>query len=60
MIWWTGLASWEFEFPFSGSLMPWGQDFGVSWGGGLEDGAPAVRGLRELFGGLAADGPLLL
>ena len=20
MIWWTGLAPWEFEFPFSGSL----------------------------------------
>ena len=20
MIWWTGLASWEFEFPFPGSL----------------------------------------
>ena len=21
MIWWTGLAPWEFEFPFSGSLI---------------------------------------
>ena len=22
MIWWTGLAPWEFEFPFPGSLVP--------------------------------------
>ena len=22
MIWWTGLAPWEFEFPFQGSLIP--------------------------------------
>jgi len=26
MIWWTGLAPWEFEFPFPGTR-------GVSWGG---------------------------
>ena len=22
MIWWTGLAPWDFEFPFPGSLIP--------------------------------------
>ena len=38
MIWWTGLAPWEFEFPFPGSLIstfPWRLDLcGARAGGG--------------------------
>ena len=42
MIWWTGLASWEFEFPFPGSR--------TSTSPGL-----ALRGVRDRRGG-GADG----
>jgi hypothetical protein len=31
MVWWTGLAPWEFEFPFPGSLISTFPTFQIAW-----------------------------